>query len=162
MNLIRFLLEDQHWLLRARLSWVRCSSGPEEPHRLVPAKPLRSIDRFEGQKARLSPSASSITVRITGLTLPISLFYFIPNASLHLFPSSIHLQPFSFILSLSCLFANYNSSFSLFCFMQRLPSNLPVLNSFLLLALFFVFVSLGLSPFSFYLSVSHYIPYLSL
>ncbi len=41
-----------------------------------------------------------------------------------------------------------------------LASNLSIPNSFLLSPLIFVSLSLGLAPFFFYLSVSHYIPYL--
>lgn len=127
---------------------------PVGPHCPVPSKPLRSMDRFEGQKARLNPSASLITVPITALTLPISLFYFISNASLSCFPL-LSIFPFYFIL-LDC---SLTINLSLFVSCTICLPTYP----FLTLFFFHPFsLSLCLSPSSFYLPVSHYIPYLSL
>lgn len=112
------------------------------------AKRLVSIPRLHRLASPLQPSHSQSPCPILCL-MPHSLAP--PNPS----------PALPFFLHLSQSFSSYKSSFSL-CFMQRLPSNLPILSSFLLSAPSFVSSSLGLSPSSFYLPVSHYIPYLSL
>lgn len=67
------------------------------------------MDRLEGGRLCLNPSASLITATITALTLPISLFYFISFSLFILHPSPAHAffslhSPFSsqlFVFSLS-------------------------------------------------------------